>query len=161
MGSGEQPLPEFARSLLRPVFECVAANVLPGAIGYICSDWRAYPHMLAAADGVFDEQKNLIVWVKTNAGMGSFYRSGHELIPVFRIMPGPTINNFGLGGGGRHRSNTWTYEGANTFRKGRLDDLAAHSTVKPKKLVADAIRDCSKPRRNRPRPLSGLGHDPR
>lgn len=143
-GSGEQSLPEFAQTLLRPAFRCMAACAQPGAIAFVCSDWRAAPHMHDAAQGVFHEQKNLIIFVKTNAGMGTFYRSAHELIFAFKVSPGPTINNFGLGEGGRHRSNVWTYAGANTFRKGRLEDLADHATVKPRALVADALRDCSK-----------------
>jgi hypothetical protein len=143
MGAGEQSLPDFAQTLLRPAFQCIAASAAAGAIAFVCSDWRAAPYMHSAALGVFDEQKNLIVFAKTNAGMGTFYRSGHELIFAFKVSPGKHINNFGLGGGGRYRSNVWTYAGANTFRKGRLDDLADHSTVKPKALVADAIRDCS------------------
>jgi DNA modification methylase len=144
MGSAEQSLPEFGRTLLRPAFRCMAASCQPGAIAFICSDWRAAPYMHDAAQGVFHEQKNLIVFVKTNAGLGSWYRSQHELILAFKVNPGPHRNNFGLGEGGRHRSNVWTYAGANTFRKGRMEDLADHSTVKPKALVADALRDCSK-----------------
>ncbi|CAN5409960.1 DNA modification methylase [soil metagenome] len=144
MGAGEQSLPEFAQTLLRPAFRCMAANASPGAIAFVCSDWRAAPYLHDAAQGVFHEQKNLIVFVKTNAGLGTFFRSQHELIFAFKVNPGQHINNFGLGEGGRHRSNVWTYAGANTFRKGRMQDLADHSTVKPKALVSDAIRDCSK-----------------
>ena len=143
-GSGEQSLPEFAQSLIRPVFRHMAANASPGAIAFVFTDWRALPHMMDAALGVFHEQKNLIVWSKTNAGMGTFYRSAHELILAYKVRPGLHINNFGLGEGGRHRSNVWTCPGANTFRKGRMQDLADHPTVKPRKLIADAIRDCSK-----------------
>ncbi len=144
MGAGEQSLAEFGRTLLRPSFRCMAASALPGAIAFVCSDWKAAPYVHDAAQGVFHEQKNLIIFNKTNAGMGTFYRSQHELIHAFKVTPGPHINNFLLGQGGRHRSNVWTYPGANTFRKGRMEDLADHSTVKPKALVADALRDCSK-----------------
>lgn len=143
MGAGETSLSEFATTILRPSFKLMAKYALPGAIAFICTDWRAGPHLLDAAQGVFKEVKNLIVWVKTNAGMGTFYRSAHELIYAFKVSPGTHINNFGLGGGGRHRSNVWTYPGANTFRAGRMQDLTDHATVKPKKLVADAILDCS------------------
>ncbi|MHA6724187.1 site-specific DNA-methyltransferase [Sphingomonas sp. RS2018] len=144
MGVGEQSMPEFAHTLLRPVFRCIVANAMPGAIAFVCIDWRAAPYLHDAAQGVFHEQKNLIIFNKTNAGMGTFYRSAHELIFAYKVSPGTHINNFGLGEGGRHRSNVWTYAGANTFRAGRMQDLADHSTVKPKKLVADAILDCSK-----------------
>lgn len=143
MGAGETSLPEFATTILRPALKLMAAYALPGAIAFICTDWRAGPHLLDAAQGVFAEIKNLIVWAKTNAGMGTFFRSAHELIYAFKVSPGSHVNNFGLGEGGRHRSNVWTYAGANTFRAGRMEDLADHATVKPKKLVADAILDCS------------------
>jgi DNA modification methylase len=84
------------------------------------------------------------VWNKTNAGMGSFYRSQHELVFAFKKGTAPHVNNFGLGERGRYRANVWTYPGINTFKPGRLDELAMHPTVKPVALVADAIRDCSK-----------------
>ena len=142
--SGEQSLPEFAQTLLRPAFRNIAAYAQTAAIAFICTDWRALPHMQDAALGLFAELKNLIVFAKTNAGMGTFYRSAHELILAYKVTAGKHINNFGLGER-RHRSNLWTYAGANTFRKGRLEDLAEHSTVKPKRLVADALLDCSKP----------------
>lgn len=145
MGAGEQPLPEFAQTLLRPAFRNIARWSQAGAIAFICTDWRALPHMQDAALGLFAELKNLIVFAKTNAGMGTFYRSAHELILAYKVSEGKHMNNFGLGEGGRHRSNLWTYPGANTFRNGRMEDLADHSTVKPKKLVADALLDCSKP----------------
>ena len=144
MGSGELSDAEFIMDLLRPVMRNLARFSNAGAIAFVCSDWRAYPKMLEAAAGVFHEQKNLIVFAKTNAGMGTFYRSQTELIPTFKMSRGPTINNFGLGEGGRHRSNLWTYAGANTFRRGRTEDLADHPTVKPRKLVADALLDCSR-----------------
>ena len=87
---------------------------------------------------------NLIVWVKSNAGQGSFYRSQHELIGVFRVGRAPHLNAIELGRHGRSRSNVWKYAGANTFRAGRMDDLRAHPTVKPPvALVADAIKDCT------------------
>lgn len=145
MGAGETSLPELAETILRPAFEQLAANAQAGAIAFVCTDWRACPHMLTAAEGVFAEVKNKCIWVKTNAGMGTFYRSAYEEVIVFKVSPGKHINTFGLGQGGRHRSNVWTYAGANVFRKGRMQDLAEHSTVKPKKLLVDAILDCSKP----------------
>lgn len=68
MGAGEQSLPEFAQSLLRPVFRCMAAVSRPGAIAFVCTDWKAATHMLDASQGVFAELKNRIVWARTNAG---------------------------------------------------------------------------------------------
>jgi DNA modification methylase len=86
---------------------------------------------------------NLVAWVKSNAGQGSFYRSQHELIGVFRVGDSPHLNTIELGRHGRSRSNVWKYAGVNTFRAGRMDDLRAHPTVKPVALVADAIKDCT------------------
>ena len=144
MGAGETSLAEFGLSLLRPAFKAMAVNAQAGALAFIFTDWRAAPHLHDAAQGIFHEQKNLIVWSKTNAAMGTMYRSAHELVFLYKVSPGQHINNFGLGEGGRHRSNVWVYPGANTFRKGRMEDLEAHSTVKPRKLVADAIIDTSR-----------------
>jgi hypothetical protein len=145
MGSGAEPLPELARILFKPVFEQIAKYSQDGAIGYVFTDWRAAPHMLGAAEACFQETKQLIVWAKTNGGQGAFYRSAHELIYAFKIRAGTHINNFGLGKGGRYRTNVWTYPGANVFRKGRMEDLKDHPTVKNKKMIADAILDCSSP----------------
>ena len=100
--------------------------------------------LLAAGNTVYDEFKNLIVWAKTNGGMGTFYRSQHELIFVFKKGRAAHINTFGLGETGRYRTNVWTYPGINTFRNGRDDELAMHPTVKPVALVADAIKDVSR-----------------
>ena len=144
MGAGQESLPELATTILRPAFRNVARHCRAGAIAFVCSDWRAAPHMLDAAAGVFEEVKNWIIWVKTNAGLGTFYRSQFEIVLAFKVSAGKTINNFGLGESGRHRSNVWTYAGANTFRAGRMRDLIDHPTCKPKKLVADAILDCSR-----------------
>ena len=145
VGSGETGLAEFGQTLIRPSFQAMARHCQAGAIAFVFSDWRAAPYMLEAASGVFDEVKQLIVWVKTNAGQGAFYRSAHELIYAFKVSPGTHINNFGLGQNGRYRTNVWTYPGANVFRKGRMQDLHDHPTIKNKKMIADAILDCSKP----------------
>ena len=92
------------------------------------------------------ELKNVCVWNKDNAGMGTFYRSKHELVCVFKSGTAPQINNFELGQQGRYRTNVWDYPGANSFRKGRMEDLSMHPTVKPVALFADAIKDCSRRR---------------
>lgn len=133
--------PELSHGLLRPALKCMRAYAKPGAIAFIFMDWRGLPALWEAAQGVFHEIKNLIVWSKTNASMG-FYRSAHELIYVFKVSPGKHIDNFGLR---RHRSNVWVYPGANTFRRGRKADLDAHPTVKNRAMIADAILDVSKP----------------
>ncbi|MEZ5654932.1 MAG: site-specific DNA-methyltransferase [Sphingobium sp.] len=142
MGAGEASLPEFAMTLLRPSFKAMAGQCVSGAIAFVFIDWRGAPHLLDAARGVFHETKNLIVWAKSNAGMGAFYRSAHELCYVFKVSPGKHISNIALGR--RNRSNVWQYPGANVFRAGRMEDLADHPTVKPKQMIADAILDVSR-----------------
>ena len=93
---------------------------------------------------VYDEVLNIVVWVKSNAGQGSFYRSKHEFIIVFRVGKGPHLNNIELGRHGRSRSNVWNYAGVNAFRAGRMEELRSHPTAKPVALIADAMRDCTR-----------------
>lgn len=143
MASGEMT-PDAFTGFLRTSFRNMRAVSKAGAIHFICMDWRHQREVLDAAQGVYHELKNLCVWAKTNAGMGTFYRSQHEFVYAFKATKGATINNFGLGEGGRHRSNLWVYAGANTFRAGRLNDLESHPTCKPVRMVEDAIRDCSR-----------------
>jgi DNA modification methylase len=100
--------------------------------------------LLAAGETVFSELKNVCVWNKTNGGMGSFYRSKHELVFVFKVGGAPHINTFGLGDTGRYRTNVWDYAGVNSLRSARAEELAIHPTVKPVALVAEAIKDCSR-----------------
>jgi len=141
-GAGELTPPEFT-AFLRLIFRnCVRFSV-DGSIHYHCMDWRHTRELLDAADGVYSEHKQMIVWKKDNGGQGAFYRSQHELVFVFKSGKSKHINNFMLGETGRYRTNVVEYAGANSFRKGRDADLAAHSTVKPTALVADFILDCS------------------
>lgn len=142
MGCGEMSEDQFT-SFLREIFELLRRFSRDGAIHQICMDWRHMREMLAAGYSAYRELKNLCVWNKNNAGMGTFYRSKHELVFVWKSGTAPHINNFELGQYGRSRSNVWDYEGVNTLRSGRLDELAMHPTVKPVALVADAIKDCS------------------
>lgn len=100
--------------------------------------------VLAAATPIYSQLKNLCVWSKTNGGMGSLYRSQHELVFVYKSGRAAHINNVELGKHGRYRTNVWSYAGANTFSRSRDEELAMHPTVKPVALVADAILDCSK-----------------
>ena len=100
--------------------------------------------VITAGRVAYTELKNLCVWAKTNGGMGALYRSQHELVFVFKAGSGPHINNVELGKHGRYRTNLWTYAGINSFGKDRDAELALHPTVKPIKMVADAILDCSK-----------------
>jgi DNA modification methylase len=143
--SGEQSPEEFTE-FLRTTLSNAARVSSPGALHYICMDWRHIGELLSAAGTIYSQHVNTAIWVKTNAGQGSFYRSQHEEILVYRVGATAHINNVELGRHGRSRSNVWTYPGANTFRKGRMDDLCAHPTVKPIALVSDAMRDCTRRR---------------
>jgi len=144
MASGEMDRPEFT-AFLGEAFRNLAAFSVDGAIHFVCMDWRHVEELLAAGREAYDELKNICVWVKDNAGMGSFYRSRHEFIAVFKHGRQGHRNNIQLGQFGRNRSNVWHYPGANSFTRyseeGNL--LALHPTVKPVAMVADAILDCS------------------
>ncbi len=143
MGVGEMNKDQFTRFLVDTLGRA-AARCRDGAIAYVFMDWRHMGELLNAGEQVFSELKNLCIWNKTNGGMGTFYRSKHELIFVFKVGTAQHVNTFGLGETGRYRTNVWEYVGVNSFREGRLDDLELHPTVKPVDLVADAIKDCSR-----------------
>lgn len=141
MASGEMSEEEFV-AFLTKAFELLGNNLVPGAVSYCAMDWRHVGAILAASRAVHWDYLNLCVWVKANGGMGSFYRSRHELVFVFRNGSAPHVNNVQLGRFGRNRQNVWNYPGANSFRrKGHADSLDLHPTVKPVTLVADAILD--------------------
>lgn len=142
MAAGEMTPPQFTTFMRAIMRHCVRFSV-GGSIHYHCMDWRHMREILDAADGVYTEFKQFIVWVKDNGGQGAFYRSRHELIFVFKSGTAKHQNHFGLGGGGRYRCNVVEYPGCNTFRKGRDADLQAHSTVKPLAMVMDFLLDCS------------------
>jgi len=145
MASGEMTASEFT-GFLRSVFRNCVRFSKNGSLHFHFQDWRHIREMLDAADGVYSEFKQLICWDKGIGGQGSFYRSQHELIFVFKSGKAKHTNNFQLGQHGRYRTNLWSgYPGVNTFRKGRKEDLEAHATPKPIALVIDAIRDCSNP----------------
>lgn len=141
MASGEMTSPDFTK-FLQVVFERLAGNSHDGSIHYQCMDWRHLDEILEAGRAAYSELKNLCVWSKTNGGMGSLYRSQHELVFVFKSGSGPHTNNVELGKNGRNRTNIWNYPGANTFGEGQ-SALAMHPTVKPVALIRDAIMDCS------------------
>ncbi|NQV43940.1 MAG: ParB N-terminal domain-containing protein [Rhodospirillales bacterium] len=143
MASGEMTQAQFT-AFLTTVFENLAAHSADGAIQFICMDWRHIGELIAAGSAAFTELKNMCVWAKTNGGMGSLYRSQHELVFVFKTGSAPHINNVELGRHGRNRTNLWSYAGINSFGKDRDAELALHPTVKPVALVADAILDCSR-----------------
>jgi len=104
--------------------------------------WRSVKEMMAAAEGVYTELKNICVWNKDNAGMGSLYRSKHEFIFVFKNGMAPHTNNIELGKNGRYRTNVWDYSGLNSF-SGNRELLKLHPTVKPVEMMRDAIYDVS------------------
>lgn len=143
MGTGEMSREQFVAFLSAGV-AAIKPVLADGAILYLCMDWRHGGELCDAAVQNSLEQKNLCIWVKSNAGMGSFYRSQHELIYVFKYGNGPHQNHFGLGAGGRTRSNVWHYRGVNVFGKDRMNLLASHPTVKPVAMIADALRDVTR-----------------
>nr|WP_281721807.1 DNA methyltransferase [Nitrosomonas nitrosa] len=145
MASGEMSEAEFT-AFLNTVFRHLITYSADGSIHFVCMDWRHIYELLSAARPLYSELKNLCVWNKDNGGMGSFYRSKHELVFALKNGTAPHINNFELGQTGRYRTNVWDYAGINTNRAGRMEELQMHPTVKPVALVADAIRDCSKRR---------------
>lgn len=142
MASGEMSEEQF-REFLSCFMRLLCTFSKDGSIHDLCIDWGHVRTMLEAADGIYADVKNICVWNKSNSGMGSLYRSKHELIVVFKNGTAAHINNVELGKNGRHRTNVWDYAGANAFGATRDSDLKAHPTVKPIALVADAIRDCS------------------
>jgi DNA modification methylase len=143
MASGEMSEEAFTRFLAAFIRQAVAFSE-NGSIHYLFIDWRHLPELLAAARPLYADWKNLLVWNKTNAGQGSFYRQKHELIAVFKNGTAPHINNFGLGANGRYRANVLDYPGVNGLHPARRGELDLHPTVKPVALIADLIRDCSR-----------------
>lgn len=143
MASGEMSSEQFT-GFLESAFWNFSDHSADGSIHFICMDWRHIGEMLAAGQAVYAELKNLIVWVKDNGGMGTFYRSRHELVFAFKKGTGPHINSFELGQHGRYRTNVWSYKGMNSFGAGRNNEIQLHPTVKPVAMIADAIKDVSK-----------------
>jgi DNA modification methylase len=156
MASGEMSGGEFT-AFLHSVFKLLVQFSVDGSIHFLFMDWRHDLELRRAAEGLYAEFKNLCVWNKGNAGMGSFYRSKHELVFVFKNGAAPHINNFGLGGDGRYRTNVWDYPGVNIRRAGGHSDLKMHPTAKPVALVMDAIKDCSRRGGKILDPFSGSG----
>lgn len=141
--SGEMSRAEFV-DFLSETLGNIGRVMRDGAIGFVCMDWRHMGELLEAGQSAFTELKNVVVWNKTNGGMGAFYRSKHELIFVFKQGSAAHTNTFGLGETGRYRTNVWDYAGISSIGSSRAEELAMHPTVKPVALIADAIRDCSR-----------------
>ncbi len=140
MASGEMS-PQAFEGFLGQGCKHLCSFSVPGAIHFVFMDWRHQLELLQAAQPVFGAPKQLCVWTKDHGGMGSFYRSQHELVFVFKNGSAAHINNFELGQHGRYRTNVWEYPSINSGRGRAL--LALHPTVKPVAMIADAIRDCS------------------
>jgi len=144
MASGEMTEAEFF-DFLSMALSLLERNSRSGSVHFICMDWRHAAEVLLAGKKAYGTLLNLCVWTKDNGGMGSFYRSQHELIFVFRKGKEQHRNNVQLGKFTRNRTNVWRYPGVNTLSKtgseGNL--LALHPTVKPVTMIADAILDCS------------------
>jgi hypothetical protein len=160
MASGEMSELEFI-TFLTASLRLLAQYSTSGSVHFICIDWRHIGELLGSGRQVYDSILNLCVWVKDKGGMGSLYRSQHELVVVFKNGNGKHRNNVQLGRYGRNRTNVWEYPGVNTFARqtdeGNLQAL--HPTVKPIALVADAILDCSA-RRSGLRRFFSIGINP-
>jgi DNA modification methylase len=143
MGAGEMSEEEFT-AFLKCVFNNLIDYSADGSIHFVFMDWRHLFEALSAGRDAYTELKNVVVWNKDNGGMGSLYRSKHELVLIWKNGRAPHVNNVELGRFGRNRTNVWDYAGVNTMRSGRMEELALHPTVKPVALLADAIKDCSR-----------------
>ncbi|MBV9076807.1 MAG: ParB N-terminal domain-containing protein [Methylobacteriaceae bacterium] len=143
MASGEMTDEAF-QTFLRETLGAAAAVSREGAVHFICMDWRHMEDVSAVGRQVYGELLNLCVWNKSNAGMGSLYRSKHELVFVYRVGREPHFNAVELGRHGRNRTNVWDYASVNSFAGSRREDLTLHPTVKPTALVADAIQDVTR-----------------
>jgi DNA modification methylase len=144
MASGEMSEAQFTEFLATSL-KNHATYSIDGSVHFVAMDWRHLLQLFEAGRDVYDKVLNLCVWSKDNGGMGSFYRSQHEMFVVFKSGKGAHRNNIQLGKYGRNRTNLWNYPGANTLSRSGSEGnlLAMHPTVKPVALVADAILDCS------------------
>lgn len=152
MASGEMSRDEFAKFLIA-FLQLATDNVEDGGTSFICMDWRHLEELMAAVRQVGHDLLNVCVWVKSNGGMGSLYRSQHEFVLVVGRPGEKHVNNVQLGKFGRNRTNVWNYAGMNSFaRRGQIKGLDLHPTVKPLAMVADAILDVT--------PRGGIVLDP-
>lgn len=140
MASGEMSEDEFAR-FVSDALELQSRYAHDRSLSYQFIDWRSVELMIREGRRHYDALINLCVWVKSAAGMGSFLRSRHELICVFRKGKATHRNNVELGKHGRYRTNVWEYPGCTGFSAEREDNLAMHPTVKNIEMIADAIMD--------------------
>ena len=141
--SGEMSEVEFIDFLTDTLRPQVGA-LREGGLVYSFMDWRHLFELQRASFRLDVDQINLAIWVKSNGGMGSLYRSRHELCAIYKKRGGKHANNVALGKHGRNRTNVWEYAGVNSFGEGREEALADHPTVKPVDMLADAILDVTK-----------------
>ncbi|XBQ17393.1 MAG: DNA methyltransferase [Oceanicaulis sp.] len=142
--SGEMDAGQFTQ-FLKDTLSNGAAHLVDGGLAYVFMDWRHIEEVMAAGRAVFDRFENMCVWTKTNGGMGSLYRSSHELCFIFKSGKASHLNHVQLGRFGRNRTNVWAFAGANAFSKNRDADLADHPTVKPVGMLAEAMLDVTNP----------------
>src|SRR4051794_28946579 len=140
MASGEMSEGQFT-GFLAQALSVLRSHLKAGSPLYVFMDWRHIFELLSAARSIGLELLNLCVWAKTTPGLGSFYRSQHELVAVFKAGEGELRNNLALSGKRRNRSNLWTYRGLNSFGDDRDELVKLHPTVKPVALIGDALRD--------------------
>jgi DNA modification methylase len=140
MASGEMSEHQF-RTFLHETLGAAAGVSRPGAVHFVCMDWRHLDDVSSVGRDVYDTLLNICVWNKSNAGMGSLYRSKHEMVFVYRVGDTPHSNMVELGRHGRNRTNVWDYPSVNSMAGSRREDLALHPTVKPVAMVADAYQD--------------------
>jgi DNA modification methylase len=143
MASGEMTTNEF-REFLAQTLGAAAQVSRDGAVHFVCMDWRHLDDVSVSATDIYDDLLNISVWNKSNAGMGSLYRSKHELVFVYKVGSAPHFNAVELGKHGRNRTNVWDYASVNSMAGSRREDLALHPTVKPVALVADALQDVTR-----------------
>ena len=143
MASGEMSDAAFRTFLSASLGACAKVS-RDGAVHFVCIDWRHMDALSTVGGSIYGGLLNLCVWNKSNAGMGSLYRSRHELVFVFKVGAAPHFNAVELGKHGRNRTNVWDYASVNSFAGSRREDLALHPTVKPIALVADAIQDVTR-----------------
>jgi hypothetical protein len=143
MASGEMTDEAF-RAFLTATLGAAANVSRDGAVHFVCMDWRQMDDVSAVGLNVYSDLLNLCVWNKSNAGMGSLYRSKHELVFVLKVGTAPHFNAVELGRHGRNRTNVWDYASVNSFAGSRREDLALHPTAKPTALVVDAIQDVTR-----------------
>lgn len=143
MASGEMTEEAFRAFLTDSLGACAKVS-RDGAVHFVCMDWRHMDDVTSVGSAVYGSLLNLCIWNKSNAGMGSLYRSKHELVFVYKVGTSPHFNAVELGRHGRNRTNVWDYASVNSLAGARRDDLALHPTVKPTALVADAIQDVTR-----------------